>query len=88
MKFLSLPLIAMMFSISVFADTYVRGHYRKSGSYVQPHYRTNSNNTRLDNYSTRGNVNPYNGRVGTKDPSAFNNSYGTRTRSRSNGYGW
>ena len=84
MKFLNILLIAMIFSVSAFADTYVRDHYRKNGSYVQPHYRTNSNNTRLDNYSTRGNVNPYNGRAGARDPF----SYGARARTRSNGYGW
>jgi hypothetical protein len=88
MKFLSLLLIAMMFSFSAFSDTYVRGYYRKNGTYVQPHYRTNSNSTRLDNYSTRGNVNPYNGRVGTLDPYSYSNSYGTKTRSRSKVDGW
>ena len=84
MKFFNILLIAMMFSVTAFADTYGRGHYRENGSYVQPHYRTNSNNTRLDNYSTRGNVNPYNGRVGTKDPF----SYKAKARTSSNGYGW
>lgn len=46
----------------------VRGYVRRDGTYVAPHVQTNPNNTRLDNWSTRGNVNPYTGVAGTKDP--------------------
>lgn len=46
----------------------VRGYTRSNGTYVAPHHATNPNGTRLDNWSTRGNVNPYTGRVGTKSP--------------------
>lgn len=46
----------------------VRGYVRRDGTYVAPHMQTNPNNTRLDNWSTRGNVNPYTGVAGTKDP--------------------
>jgi len=48
-------------------DTYVKGYVKKDGTYVEPHYRTNSNNTVNDNYSTKGNTNPYTGKSGTKD---------------------
>ena len=48
----------------------VRGYVRQDGTYVAPHYQTNPNGTRLDNYSTRGNVNPYTGKPGTVDPYA------------------
>lgn len=44
----------------------VKGYTTKNGSYVAPHYRTNPNATRYDNWSTKGNVNPYTGRYGTK----------------------
>lgn len=47
-------------------DVHVRGHYRKDGTYVAPHVRTAPNRTRNDNYSTRGNDNPYTGKAGTK----------------------
>ena len=40
---------------------YVSPHSTQSGTYVQPHYQTNPNNSQLDNYSTRGNLNPYTG---------------------------
>jgi len=46
----------------------VRGYFRSDGTYVAPHVQTNPNSTRLDNWSTKGNVNPYTGQEGTKDP--------------------
>jgi hypothetical protein len=46
----------------------VSGHVTSSGTYVQPHTATNPNTTQTDNYSTRGNVNPNNGNVGTRNP--------------------
>ncbi len=49
-------------------DVYVNGYYRSEGTYVQPYYRTRPNSTTLDNYSTKGNVNPYTGQPGTRDP--------------------
>lgn len=44
----------------------VRGYYKKSGTYVAPSYRSTPNKTKLDNYSTKGNYNPYSGKIGTK----------------------
>jgi hypothetical protein len=44
---------------------YVR---RDTGTYVAPHRATNPNGTRLDNYSTRPNYNPYTGKTGTRNP--------------------
>jgi hypothetical protein len=44
----------------------VRGHVTKSGTYVQPHRATNRDSTRVNNWSQKGNVNPYNGKAGTK----------------------
>jgi len=53
----------------------VKGYYKKStGTYVMPSYRTKANSTKLDNYSTRGNTNPYSGKKGYKDP------YQTKTK--------
>ena len=46
----------------------VRGYTTSKGNYVAPHYRTSPNNTRIDNWSTRGNVNPFTGKSGTKSP--------------------
>ena len=44
----------------------VKGHTTKSGAYVAPHRQTNPNGTRIDNWSTRGNVNPYTGKPGSR----------------------
>lgn len=57
---------------SVEARTRVRGYVKpKTYRYVQPHYRTSPNKSRYDNWSTRGNMNPYTGKLGTKNP--YNN---------------
>ena len=45
-----------------------QGYTRNDGGYVQPHMQTNPNNTQMDNYGTRGNVNPYTGAYGTRSP--------------------
>ncbi|SHG53845.1 hypothetical protein [Bradyrhizobium erythrophlei] len=46
----------------------VQGYTTNSGTYVPPHQQTNPNSTQTDNYGTRGNVNPYTGAVGTRNP--------------------
>lgn len=58
------------FSGSAEAYSYkVKGYYKKSsGTYVQPHYKTSSDRSRLNNYSTRGNYNPYTGKKGYTSP--------------------
>ena len=45
---------------------YKRGYTRIDGTYVQGHYKTNSNSTNHDNFSTSGNVNTYTGTTGTR----------------------
>jgi uncharacterized membrane protein YgcG len=49
-------------------DVYVRGHTRSDGTYVQPHWRSAPDGNRFNNWSTQGNVNPYTGKSGTRDP--------------------
>jgi hypothetical protein len=46
----------------------VGGYTTNRGTYVAPHQQTNSNSTQYDNYSARGNVNPYTGTYGTRSP--------------------
>lgn len=45
---------------------HVRGYTKKNGTYVKPYYRTKSNKTRLDNWSHKGNTNPFTGKQGYK----------------------
>lgn len=42
------------------------GYVKSNGTYVAPSHATNPNGTKADNWSTKGNVNPYTGKVGTK----------------------
>lgn len=42
------------------------GYTTQSGTYVAPSRATNPNNTQMDNYTTRGNTNPYTGQAGTR----------------------
>jgi len=53
---------------AVAGDHAVKGYIKKDGTYVAPSMATNPNNTKLDNYSTKNNVNPYTGKAGTVDP--------------------
>lgn len=47
---------------------YVRPHVTKNGTYVQGHMQTDPDSSKLNNWSTQGNVNPYTGQVGTVNP--------------------
>lgn len=64
-------LLLLMFSTSCYAAQYVNGYMKSNGTYVQGHYRSNSDFTRLNNYSTKGNMNPYTGQMGTSNPSPY-----------------
>ena len=43
---------------------YVNGYLRSDGTYVHSYYRSNPDNTPINNYSFKGNINPYTGKVG------------------------
>jgi len=58
-----------MFANSAKAYSYrVGGYLKRSGTYITPHYRTSPDSTRWNNYSTRGNYNPYTGSKGYISP--------------------
>lgn len=67
-------LLIAFFAISAFADVSVKGYYRNDGTYVQPHHRSSPNSNTNDNWSTKGNTNPYTGEKGTRDPDNYWNS--------------
>jgi hypothetical protein len=58
-------LTASLLCLPIFAKT-VRGYTKKNGTVVQPHQRTKGNRTETDNYSSKGNQNPYTGKKGSK----------------------
>lgn len=47
-------------------DVYVKGYTRQDGTYVQPHYRSSPDIYVNNNWSTKGNINPYTGAKGTQ----------------------
>ena len=67
---LFLPMLLLAIATTGFAQrsTRVRGGITKTGTYRAPHARTTPNKTKMDNYSTSGNVNPTTGKAGTRDP--------------------
>lgn len=77
MKFLILlPLLAAA-STPAFAQQVVRPYVKNDGTYVGSHIRSTPNSTAYDNYSTRGNTNPFTGQKGYVNPypSYNNNTY-------------
>jgi hypothetical protein len=50
------------------SDKSVKGYTKKNATHVQSYKRTAPNGTAKDNFSTKGNVNPYTGKKGTKTP--------------------
>jgi hypothetical protein len=58
-----------------FSQYYTSGYTTRSGTYVQGHYRSNPDGNINNNWSTRGNYNPYTGAAGTRNPN-YNTGYG------------
>lgn len=67
--------LLLVFQSCVFADQYVNGYYRQNGTYVQPYHRTNADNSVYNNYSTKGNTNPYTGQPGYVNPVRVQQNY-------------
>lgn len=49
------------------AATRVNGYRKSNGTYVNSYYRSDSNSYKYDNYSSKGNYNPYTGKKGYKN---------------------
>ena len=84
--FLFIVLIAVTATMAQ-SHKYQRGYTRKStGTYVTGHYKTRSDRTNHNNFSTRGRSNPYTGSKGyrAKDYSSRAYNYG-RSRSINRG---
>ena len=58
--------VMVLLTSSVLAAQRVNGYTTRNGTYVAPHYRSNSDGLKYNNYSTRGNYNPYTGSKGYK----------------------
>jgi hypothetical protein len=69
------------------ADVYVHGYTRSNGTYVEPYHRSAPDNTQMNNYSTQGNVNPYTGQQGTRQPTTPSYPTYQQPNQQSNGSG-
>lgn len=74
MKKVFLLFVFLFAAANTFSQVYVSGYTKSNGTYVKPYYRTSPNHTRNDNYSTKGNINPYTGEYGTK-PRDYGSTY-------------
>ena len=86
MRLWALAVAAISLPAAVSAQVYVQGYTKKDGTYVAPHYRSNPDSNPFNNYSTKGNVNPYTGQPGTKNPYGSSGSYGSSSNPYSNPY--
>lgn len=65
----------MLFPVIGNAQVRVKGYYRKDGTYVRPHVRSNPDGNPYNNWSYPGNVNPYTGKVATGNPETYLKKY-------------
>jgi len=68
MKSLLVAVLVFASTLALGRDVPVRGHVTRNGKYVTPSHRTSPDHTQRNNYSSKGNVNPYTGKRGTKTP--------------------
>jgi hypothetical protein len=61
-------LAASMASPACAKPVKVKGSIVKNGTYRKNHTRSSPNKSRLDNYGTRGRINPRTGKPGKKEP--------------------
>lgn len=64
--FITFSIILNLFLSSLLADVYVRGYFRRNGTFVFPHFRSTPDSNIWNNWSTYPNINPYTGKQGTK----------------------
>jgi len=68
-------LIVSLLPIAALADEYVRGYYRRDGTYVAPHYRSSPDSNPYNNFSFPGNTNPYTGKTAPGNPDTYLERY-------------
>lgn len=75
--------ITLLITLQTFAQVKVKGNYRKDGTYVRPHYRSNPDGNPYNNWSYPGNTNPYTGKTATGNPDTYLKNYYNRSSSSS-----
>lgn len=66
-KIILATVVLVMVTGAASAQIYQRPHIDKNGRYSEGGYRAKPNGTQFDNYSTKGNVNPYSGKKGSRN---------------------
>ena len=61
-----LVFLAMGFD-SAYAYSRVGGYTQKNGTYVMPYYKTSKDSSTYNNWSSKGNGNPFTGKKGSKN---------------------
>lgn len=75
-QFLALPPQVSAKGRSSYGTVRVRGYTKRDGTYVQPHLRSQKDSNFNNNWSTKGNYNPYTGKPGYKtQPETIGFSY-------------
>ncbi len=59
------------------SERYVRPYVRSNGEFVEGHIKTNPDDSFWNNYSSKGNVNPYSGKIGSRLPPTAQGSSST-----------
>ena len=65
-KLLTIIAICLSFGDISAQSVYVRSYFKSNGTFVFGHYRSKADGNFFNNYSTKPNINPYTGRVGTR----------------------
>ena len=76
-----LILAAMLVLLPIVSDAAdVRGHFRRDGTYVAPHQRSNPDNSPYNNYNFPGNYNPNKGQTTPGNQERYLERYGEQQR--------
>lgn len=70
-KFIICFVMALSVVSAADADVHVREYTKHNGTYVPSYHRSNPDETIWNNYSTKGNVNPWTGKPGYKNPTKW-----------------
>jgi hypothetical protein len=84
----ALMVLVSFLTVSLAEAGWVNGYYRRNGTYVQPHYRTNPDCNPYNNYSFPGNYNPNTGRITPGNPNTYLERYYNRSYQKSRPYNY
>ena len=86
MKKLILTFVMALIGVVAYSQNvvYVTTYIKANGTVVEGHYRSDKNNTVIDNWSTKGNINPYTGETGKRNYSDDNNRSNNNSTNHTN----